>query len=197
MAKTETFLTSTDEEKVAELLEETKSNSIYFENLVNKIVKDFSSDLDSLMTDLYRELTQENAISTDLVERYYAELTNLLYFMAERVEKLNVYGDMAKSAAKEIYNKAYLSASSEKDEKGKSVRTVAENTSIAETKAQYEGVVGQVYEHAYKSVKYKIDAANEMVTTLKYILKKRVSDDYINKELSGNNATLKEIGRVM
>lgn len=197
MAKTETFLTSTDEEKVAELLEETKSNSVYFENLVNKIVKDFSSDLDSLMTDLYRELTQENAISTDLVERYYAELTNLLYFMAERVEKLNVYGDMAKSAAKEIYNKAYLSASSEKDEKGKSVRTVAENTSIAETKAQYEGVVGQVYEHAYKSVKYKIDAANEMVTTLKYILKKRVSDDYINKELSGNNATLKEIGRVM
>ena len=197
MAKTETFLTSTDEEKVAELLEETKSNSVYFENLVNKIVKDFSSDLDSLMTDLYRELTQENAISTDLVERYYAELTNLLYFMAERVEKLNVYGDMAKSAAKEIYNKAYLSASSEKDEKGKSVRTVAENTSIAETKAQYEGVVGQVYEHAYKSVKYKIDAANEMVTTLKYILKKRVSDDYLNKELSGNNAALKEIGRVM
>lgn len=197
MAKTETFLTSTDEEKVAELLEETKSNSVYFENLVNKIVKDFSSDLDSLMTDLYRELTQENAISTDLVERYYAELTNLLYFMAERVEKLNVYGDMAKSAAKEIYNKAYLSASSEKDEKGKSVRTVAENTSIAETKAQYEGVVGQVYEHAYKSVKYKIDAANEMVTTLKYILKKRVSDDYLNKELSGNNAELKEIGRVM
>lgn len=197
MAKTETFLTSTDEEKVEELLEETKTNSVYFENLVNKIVKDFSSDLDSLMTDLYRELTQENAISTDLVERYYAELTNLLYFMAERVEKLNVYGDMAKSAAKEIYNKAYLSASSEKDEKGKSVRTVAENTSIAETKAQYEGVVGQVYEHAYKSVKYKIDAANEMVTTLKYILKKRVSDDYINKELSGNNATLKEIGRVM
>lgn len=197
MAKTETFLTSTDEEKVAELLEETKSNSVYFENLVNKIVKDFSSDLDSLMTDLYRELTQENAISTDLVERYYAELTNLLYFMAERVEKLNVYGDMAKSAAKEIYNKAYLTASSEKDEKGKSVRTVAENTSIAETKAQYEGVVGQVYEHAYKSVKYKIDAANEMVTTLKYILKKRVSDDYLNKELSGNSATLRDIGRVM
>ena len=192
MAKTETFLTSIDETKVEELLEETKTNSVYFENLVNKIVKDFSSDLDSLMTDLYRELTQENAISTDLVERYYAELTNLLYFMAERVEKLNVYGDMAKSAAKEIYNKAYLSASSEKDEKGKSVRTVAENTSIAETKAQYEGVVGQVYEHAYKSVKYKIDAANEMVTTLKYILKKRVSDDYLNKELSNNSATLGE-----
>lgn len=192
MAKTETFLTSIDETKVEELLEETKTNSVYFENLVNKIVKDFSSDLDSLMTDLYREMTQENAISTDLVERYYAELTNLLYFMAERVEKLNVYGDMAKSAAKEIYNKAYLSASSEKDEKGKSVRTVAENTSIAETKAQYEGVVGQVYEHAYKSVKYKIDAANEMVTTLKYILKKRVSDDYLNKELSNNSATLGE-----
>lgn len=192
MAKTETFLTSIDETKVEELLEETKTNSVYFENLVNKIVKDFSSDLDSLMTDLYRELTQESAISTDLVERYYAELTNLLYFMAERVEKLNVYGDMAKSAAKEIYNKAYLSASSEKDEKGKSVRTVAENTSIAETKAQYEGVVGQVYEHAYKSVKYKIDAANEMVTTLKYILKKRVSDDYLNKELSNNSATLGE-----
>ena len=85
---------------------------------------------------------------------------------------------MSKAAAKEIYNKAYLSASSEKDEKGKSKTTVAENTSIAESASQYETVVSSVYEHAYKTVKMKIDSANEMITTLKNILKRRIADNY-------------------
>ena len=184
---TTTYLNSVDAEKVQSLLDATEENSKYFENMVGQIVTSYSADLDDLMTSLYGALTQEEAISTDGLERYYAELTNLLYFMSERVEKLNVYSDMSKAAAKEVYNKAYLNASSEKDEKGKSIRTVAENTSIAETSAQYEGVVNQVYEHAYRTVKMKLDAASEMVSTLKHILRKRISDDYINNEASKNS----------
>lgn len=181
-----------DTEKISNLMDETAENSAYFENVVKSLVDTYCADLDSLMTDLYADLTKENAISTDGVERYYAELTNLLYFMSERIEKLNVYGDIAKAASKEAYDKKYLEASSEKDEKGKSVRTIAENQSIASLGSQYESVVSQTYEHAYRTVKMKVENASEMVTTLKNILKKRISDDYLNNQLSKSNLGLEE-----
>lgn len=185
-----TYLNNLDTEKVDSIMKETEENSSYFENAVSQMVSSYCADLDSIMTDLYRDLTGELAIDTNTVERYYGELTNLLYFMSDRLEKLNVYGDMAKSVSKEVYDKKYLEASSEKDEKGKSIRTIAENQSIASLGSQYESAVSQIYEHAYRNVKTKIDAANEMVTTLKNILKKRISDDFLNNQISKNEAPL-------
>lgn len=179
-----TYLNNIDEEKVTALLTATAENSKYFEDTVMGVVTAYSANLDSLMEAIYNSSIQEEAISTSAVERYYAELAGLLYFMSTEIEKLNIYNDMSKAAAREVYNKAYLSSSSEKDAKGKSVRTVAENTSIAEMSSQYETVVNQVYEHAYRTIRVKMDAANEMVTTLKNILKKRMSDDYINNQIS-------------
>ena len=178
MANNLTYLNNVDENRVEELMQDTCNNATYFTTAVQKVVDSYSEDLNGLMNDLYSALTQRDPISTDALERYYAELTNMVYFMSDKVEKLNVYSDMSKAAAKEIYNKAYLSASSEKDEKGKSKTTVAENTSIAESASQYETVVSSVYEHAYKTVKMKIDSANEMITTLKNILKRRIADNY-------------------
>lgn len=179
-----TYLNNIDEEKVTSLLESTTENSRYFEDTVLGVVTAYSANLDSLMEAIYTSTIQEEAISTNAVERYYVELTGLLYFMSTEVEKLNIYNDMSKAAAREIYNKTYLASSSEKDAKGKSLRTVAENTSVAEMSSQYETVVSQIYEHAYKTMRVKIEAANEMVTTLKNILKKRMSDDYINNQIS-------------
>lgn len=184
MADHKSFLSEVDEEKVAALLEEVANNSAQFAETVSRVVASYSRDLDELMADIYTAVTQEDAITTDGIERYYAELTSMLYFMGDKLERLNVESDMAKAAAKDVYNKAYLAACSEKDEKGKSIRTVAENTSVAETSTQYNSVVSQVYEHAYRAVKSKVDAASEMVSTLKHILRKRVSDEYLNNQLA-------------
>lgn len=180
-----TYLTNVDEKRVDELIKQTELNATYFTNTTKQVVESYSKDLDELMTDLYQVLTEPESPSTNAIERYYAELTNMIYFLTERVEKLNVYSDMAKAAAKEVYNKAFLSSAVEKDEKGKSLRTVAENTAIAENSSQYESVVSSIYEHAYKTLKMKIDAASEMVSTLKYILRKRVSEMYLPAEVPG------------
>ena len=155
-----------------------------FSEMVNSIVSEHSEGLDQLMSDLNYQLTREEPISTNAVERYYAELTSSVYFLASSLEKLNVFSDMSKANAKDVYNKAYLEACSEKDEKGKAVRTVAENTSIAETKAQYSATVNTVYDHAYKTLRMKVDMAMEMISTLKNILKKRVQEDYLNSQVS-------------
>lgn len=155
-----------------------------FSQMSNDIVKKYSLDLDYIMEDLKEALTQENAISTDALERYYAELTNMIYFMADKVEKLNVFADMSKATAKEAYNRSYLTVSMEKDEKGKSVRTVAENSALAESNSQYEATVNTIYDHAYKTLKMKIDYALEMVSSLKHILKRRMQEEYMSYSLS-------------
>ena len=155
-----------------------------FSQMSNDIVKKYSLDLDYIMEDLKEALTQENAISTDALERYYAELTNMIYFMADKVEKLNVFADMSKATAKEAYNRSYLTVSMEKDEKGKSVRTVAENSALAESNSQYEATVNTIYDHAYKTLKMKIDYALEMVSSLKHILKRRMQEEYMSYSLT-------------
>ena len=187
-----TYLNNVDEQKVQELLESTTTNATYFTDTVKKVVESYTGELDDLMYNIYQDIIKQESVPTISIERYYAELTSMLYFMGDRLEKLNVYNDMSKNAAREIFNKAYLDAGSEKDAKGKSIKTVNELTSIAESAAQYELVVNQLYDHAYRTAKQKVDAANEMVSTLKNILKKRISEDYINNALPDSNARLVE-----
>lgn len=174
----------------AEMLETRRqdviANAIPIQEMVDKVVKEYSEDLDDLMRDLITALTQEEAISTHAVERYYAELTNMLYFVSERIEKLNVYSDLSKAIYKEVYNTDYLNNCAAKDEKGKSLRTVAENTAIAEINSKYESTTSMIYERAYKTLKAKSDAAQEMVSTLKNILKHRIQEEYLSSTLMRN-----------
>lgn len=184
-----------DDKKLTEYFEDIKEKSQIFSNMVDQVVLSYSGDLDNLMEDLKIAVTQPDAITTDALERYYAELSNLIYFMADKVERLNVFSDMSKATAKEAYNKAYLAVSTEKDEKGKSIRTVAENTALAESDSQYEATVNTIYNHAYKTLQMKIDSASEMVSTLKHILKRRVQEEYMNFSLTNlrvDNSETKE-----
>lgn len=168
-----------DEDKLTPIIDQVEDNATILQEMVDKVVTPYSKELDDLMQDLMQALIGDEAISTVAAERYYAELTNLLYFISSKVETLNIYSDISKTSAKEIYNRYYLNYSGEKDEKGKSLRTVAENTALAETGAKYDTTVSGVYEHAYKVLKLKVDAANEMVSTLKNIIKRRMQEDYL------------------
>ena len=165
------------------------NNVTEFTDIVNKVVKEQSEDLDALMEAISYSVTQEDIISTDAIERYYAELSNLVYFMSDRIGELSVYRDMSKAMTKEAYNNAYLRYSSEKDEKGRSVRTVNENSALSETSSKTQSIVDTIYANAYGILKNKFDMALEMVSTLKHILKRRVSDEYINAQVSNNRAT--------
>lgn len=169
-----------DNEKLTQYFNDIQEKANSFSEMTTQVVTAYSGDLDAIMEDLKIAVTQPEAISTDALERYYAELTNLIYFMADKVEKLNVYSDVSKASAKEAYNRSYLTVSTEKDEKGKSIRTVAENTALAESNSQYESTINTIYDHAYKTLRMKIDYALEMVSTLKHILKRRTQEEYVS-----------------
>lgn len=180
-------MSNIDFEKLQQYIDDLNSNVDEFNSITEKVVKEQSEDLDNLMSYLRVAVTQEGAITTDALERYYAELTNLLYFMSDRIGKLNVYKDMSRAMSKEAYNTAYLKYSMEKDERGKSVRTVNENTSLAEFETKSQSMIDTIYSNAYGILKTKVDAANEMVSTLKHILRRRVSEEYLNAQISQNN----------
>ena len=71
------------------------------------------------MKDLYTVVTQKDAPATDVLERYYLELTGILYFMGERLERLGVQEDVSKSAAKEVYNRYLNNQIKDVDKKNK------------------------------------------------------------------------------
>lgn len=186
MAKT-TIISNVDTVAIKEMMEDTDDNVKYFNDVSKETADKYTKHLDELMQTLYRVIKKqefgEDVSSKDL-EHYYLELTNLIYFMGNKLEQLSIYGDMAKSAEKEVYNKAYLS-NQIKDSDKKNKTTVAENQAVAEQESQYESVVSLIYEHAYKIVRFKIDAAKDMVGTLRKVISRRMQEEQLSSFNSG------------
>lgn len=189
MAKNETFLADVDEEKVKELMKDTDNNVEYFNNVATETANKYTEVLDKLMKIIYSGVVKNDATDEQL-EKYYLELTNVVYFMGDKLEQLNISGDMAKASEKEVYNKAYLS-NQIKDSERKNKTTVAENQAVAEQESQYEAVVSSIYEHAYKMVKFKIDAAKDMINTLRKVISRRMQEQQLssfgNGKISSNS----------
>lgn len=189
---TNTYLTNVDVDKVKQLMGDTAENVEYFNTTTISTANEYTKPLDVLMQKLYKILIVPQDTPTADLENYFLELTNLLYFMGERLEKLGVFSDMSKASAKEVYNKAYLN-NQIKDTEKRNRTTVAENQAVAEQEAQYEFVVNAIYEHAYKIVKYKIDAGYEMVNTLKKIITHRIQEESLSQFQPKNNFISEEI----
>lgn len=164
--------------KVSELLNETANNVATFESVSESVVSAYTGQLDAVMQNLYQDVIMNENAPAEVLEKYFLELTNTLYFMGEKLEHLGVYDDMSKSALKEVYNKAYLE-NQMKTVEGKNKTTVAENQAVAEGAAVYENAVNNIYSRSYKIFKYKIDAGYEMVKTLSKIISRRMQEDQL------------------
>ena len=183
MAKQTTYLDNVDTAKVDELLQATDKNVEYFNSVTKQVTEAYSTHLDKLMQDFYQRHKEIKDVPTAELENLYLELTNLLYFMGDKLEQLGIHDDMSKAARQEVYNKAYLD-NQVKDTDKKNKTTVAENVAVAENAAQYESVVNSIYTRAYKILKYKIDAGYEMVNTLRKIISRRMQE--VDLSMYGN-----------
>lgn len=172
------FLNNIDTNKVEKLMQETSDNVVYFENITKDVVNAYSKDLDNLMDLIYHDIILVDQPPLVTLEKYFLELSNCLYYMGDKLEKLGVYDVMSKNAYKEVYNTSYLGLTDVGDTKKKP--TVAELTATAENEAQYENVVSDVYAKAYKIVKNKIDAATTMLSSISKIISKRMTEMQLN-----------------
>ena len=172
----ETYLDNVDTERVDNLMKQTDTNVMYFNNACTDVVKKYSEGLDNLMKDLYCECIRDKDVTIDTLERYYLELSNMIYFMQERLEQLGVYADMSDNASKEVYSKSVINQSTIKDASGKSKVTSTVMQAQADLDAQYETVVSSIYERAYKIVKGKIISAHDTCNCLRKLITTRQNE---------------------
>ena len=191
MANKSTFLYGIDEDKVSNLLSDTDENSKYFTRITNQIVDSYTSDLSEIMDQLYGIINGSADMTDQTIEEYMLKLANTIYYVGDRLEIVGIKADVAKAAKQEIYNEAYLN-NQVKDSDKRNKTTVAENVATAEAASQYESVIQAIYERTYKIIKFKIDAAQEMLSTLKKICSRRMQELVLSSyNIRGNSQLIK------
>ncbi len=173
----ETFLNNIDTTKVTQLLNDTQNNSEYFNDITNQVVNAYTKDLDSLIKEIQEQINQKN-LPTEVVEDFMLRLSSLIYFMGTNLESVGIKEDVAKAMKQEVYNKAYLENDVEfLNDAGKKVKPTKDaNTAIAEEKSKYEGIIYTIYDRTYKIIKFKIDSASELLSSLKKVLNRRIQE---------------------
>lgn len=165
-----------DQTALNNVLQENSEVSTYYTEVADSTASYYTQDLDNLMNEIYQVVVTGQDTTDATLERYFMKLSNIIYFIGEQIEVAGVSTDVSDAKFKEVYNRAYLDAAGQKDEKGKSVRTVDENKSIAAETAKYENIVSSIQQRAYDLVKYKVQAAQTMIGTLSKMISKRISD---------------------
>lgn len=143
--------------------------------LVDKLVTPQTVSLDKLVAVVLDEINQPDyMIDIDNIQAYYLKLSSELYLMVDKLKQFEIYSSLAKRSESESYNNAYLQESVSADKKP----TVAELQIKAEAKSKKEALVNTVYASAFKTMKSKVDAANNLADSLKNILKLRANIEF-------------------
>ena len=178
--KTASFLSNIDTNKVTELLTEVDNNAEYFLNITDKIVYSYTNDLDMLMQSIQIVIDSDIEIDSTQLDKYVLSLSNMLYFVSYKSERVGIKADISKSIRQEIYNKAYLN-NQLKDSDKKNKTTIAENIAVAEEQSKYESVIQSIYDRVYKILKLKVDAGYELLSSLKKIISRRMQEVDISR----------------
>jgi hypothetical protein len=170
-------LTEQDELNMRAVTATAESNASYYTDISDSLVDAYSSDLDSLMNRIKADCIEVEP-SDKVLESYTMELSNALYFVGQKLEAVGIKDDLSKMASKEIYNESYLSYLDNGDAKKKP--TVAELTALAEADSKYQTVLNSIYSRVYRQIKYKVDAAYEMLSSIRKIISKRMQDNQLS-----------------
>lgn len=164
--------------EITNVFEKTDEASSLFTNISDEVVKAYTSDLDKLLVKI-KENAVENTPSDNILEKLVMELSNILYFMGTRLESVGIKDDITKLSAKEVYNNSYTNNLTNVGDQEKKP-TVAELTVMAENDSRYQTVVNNIYSRVYRQIKYKIDAAYEMLSSLRKIISKRMQENQLD-----------------
>ena len=169
-----------DINKINESMSYTKDNVSLINSMVTQVVSEYSEDLDKIMKNIMSEIIGVELPAIVTVEKYFVELSGVLYFMCSEVEKLGVYDSLSKLKAQETYNNSYLNSSiPTQTGPGTKKKTVAEITAIAENDSSYDRTVNDIYNRAYKILKSKVSAAETMISTLSKIMNHRMQESQL------------------
>ena len=164
-------------EEIEKVVAETEDNLAIYSTISDEVIKRYTKELDDVMQAVYTDIISVPDPSISVFEKYHLELSNCLYFMQERLEKLGSLDYLSKTKYKEVYNQAYLD--NQLPDTTSKKKTVNELVALSEEASKSEAITNDIYARAYKVLKNKIDAANTMISTISKSISRRMGEEYL------------------
>lgn len=150
-----------------------ESNSAVIDDIVDDIIQPYCKDLDKYIEFIRSCLKDGEQPPTDAeLDDWCLNLSTYIYFAGGLCERLGVRDDIAKAVYKEMYHTARAS-----QEKG----TVADKDSLAELASQEQFITSSAYTRAYKTMKAKVENAQELLQSCKKILSHRMQETELTR----------------
>ena len=160
-------------EKISNIKLHVEDNSTQMDKIVNDIIAPYVDELDKYIGHIDQRLCEKENPPTDYeLDTFCLNLSTLIYFAGGMCEQLGIRDDIAKAVYKEMYNTSRDSLVN---------GTIADKNAIAELEAQQEQLVSICYTRAYKIVKSKVDNAQELLSSIKKVISRRMSEMELTK----------------
>jgi hypothetical protein len=157
-----------DTSKIQDIKTLVERNCDTINSLVMDIIRPYCKDLDKYVQFIAECLKDGNNPPTNAeLEDFCLNLSTYIYFAGGMCEQLGIRDDISKAVYKECYNTARAS-----QDKG----TVADKDSMAELHSQQEQITNVCYNRAYKTMKAKVENAQELLSSCKKVLSHRMQE---------------------
>ena len=161
-------LTDEELENINKIQEDVEEKSKVIDTIVVEIISPYCKDLDTYVSFIKDCLKDgENPPTTDELDDFCLNLSTYIYFAGGMCEQLGIRDDISKAVYKEMYHTARANL-----DKG----TVADKDSLAELASQEEYIVSSAYTRAYKTLRSKIENAQELLSSCKKVLSRRMAE---------------------
>ena len=166
-------ITDSELENIIRVNKSVEVNSAIIDKVVNDIIQPYCKDLDKYVLFIKDCLKDgENPPTTDELDDFCLNLSTYIYFAGGMCEQLGIRDDIAKALYKEMYHTARSNQES---------GTVADKDSLAELASQSEAVSSFTYARAYKTMKAKVENAQELLSSVKKVLSHRIQEQELTR----------------
>lgn len=157
----------TQDDVIHEIMDRVEDNSAKVEKLVDDLVDKYCHQLDELVS-AFKEVLhdKDNPITEEELDEICLKLPSYLYFIGEAQERFGIKEDIAKSVKMELYNQVHQRT------KG----TIADKQAASESATLEEDIVFKAYQRSYKRIKQKLEAAYELLASIKKVIQRRETE---------------------
>ena len=167
---------STQDEIIHNIIARVEDNSAKVEEIVDELIYQHCKEIDELIRKFRQCLNdKDNPVTEWELDDVCLKLPSYLYFIGEAQEKFGIKEDIAKSVKMELYNQIHQRT------KG----TIADKQAASEAGTLEEDIVYRAYQRAYKRIKQKLEAAYELLSSIKKVISRRMGEQELANVDSG------------
>jgi len=158
---------------LAKVQQKVNTDAEKIEEIVNGIIQEYCTDLDKYV-DFIKDILKdgEHPATAQELDDFCMNLSVYIYYAGGMQERLGIKDDIARAIYKEVYH-----TNRDSIEKG----TVADKDSLAELASQQEALISMAYKRAYGIMKMKVAAAQEILSSVKKIISRRMAESELTR----------------